>query len=115
MPLGALCWAAAGKDPGYTPLSLLELLSRRGKFQPNQFMRLHLKTPVNLPKLKHDWTEALKKAKQFVSTSPNDETGCLYFDERTKKFVEPSQRHPSIVTHYGKPQGVWPRVLEQSV
>ena len=28
--LSALCWAAAGKDPGLTPLSLLELLKRRG-------------------------------------------------------------------------------------
>ena len=29
--LGALCWAACGKDPGFTPLSLLELLRRRGR------------------------------------------------------------------------------------
>jgi len=28
---GALCWAACGKDPGFTPLSLLELLRRRGR------------------------------------------------------------------------------------
>lgn len=28
LPLGALCWAACGKDPGFTPLSLLELLRR---------------------------------------------------------------------------------------
>ncbi|HET9300046.1 MAG TPA: hypothetical protein VFO11_08875, partial [Candidatus Polarisedimenticolaceae bacterium] len=31
LPLGALCWAACGKDPGFTPLSLLELLRRRGR------------------------------------------------------------------------------------
>ena len=28
--LGALCWAACSKDPGFTPLSLLELLRRTG-------------------------------------------------------------------------------------
>ncbi|OGU02199.1 MAG: hypothetical protein A2W29_00260 [Gemmatimonadetes bacterium RBG_16_66_8] len=34
LPLGALCWAAVGKDPGFTPLSLLELLKRRGRYRP---------------------------------------------------------------------------------
>ena len=29
LPLGALCWAGAGKDPGFTPRSLLDLLQRR--------------------------------------------------------------------------------------
>jgi len=33
LPLGALCWAAVGKDPGFSPRSLLELLKRRGKYQ----------------------------------------------------------------------------------
>src|ERR1700690_3556535 len=26
LPLGVLCWAAAGKDPGFTPAMLLDLL-----------------------------------------------------------------------------------------
>ena len=46
LSLGAVCWAAAGKDPGFTPLSLLELLRRRGKYQPEDFSRLHLVAPV---------------------------------------------------------------------
>jgi len=36
LPLGALCWAAAGKDPGFTPLSLLEMLRRRGRHRPEE-------------------------------------------------------------------------------
>ena len=42
LPLGALCWAATGKDPGFTPHSLLELLKRRGKYREEDFNRLHL-------------------------------------------------------------------------
>ena len=34
LPLGPLCWAAVGKDLGFTPLSLLELLKRRGRYRP---------------------------------------------------------------------------------
>ena len=48
LSLAALCWAAAGKDPGLTPLSLLELLTRRGRYRPEDFARLHLAEPVDL-------------------------------------------------------------------
>jgi hypothetical protein len=40
--LGALCWAACGKDPGFTPLSLLELLRRHGRLRPEDLARLDL-------------------------------------------------------------------------
>jgi hypothetical protein len=33
LPLGAMCWAACGKDPGFTPLSLLGLLRRRARLR----------------------------------------------------------------------------------
>jgi len=46
--LSALCWAAAGKDPGLTPLSLLELLKRRGRYRPEDFTRLNLVEPFDL-------------------------------------------------------------------
>ena len=54
--------AAAGKDPGFTPLSLLELLRRRGKVRPEEINRLHLARPVDLQQLKADWLEALDQA-----------------------------------------------------
>ena len=47
LPLGALCWAAAGKDPGFTPLSLLELLRRRGRHRPEDMARLALAGPTD--------------------------------------------------------------------
>ena len=28
LPLGGLIWAAVGKDPGFTPVSLLEIVKR---------------------------------------------------------------------------------------
>lgn len=48
LPLGVLCWAAAGKDPGLTPTSLLELLKRRGRYQPelsDQNISIHFGAP----------------------------------------------------------------------
>ena len=67
LPLGALCWAAAGKDPGFTPAMLLDLLRRRGKYRPEDFARLHLVEPVDLTELKSRWFAALEDAEKLVN------------------------------------------------
>ncbi len=51
LKLGALCWAAAGKDPGFTPTLLLGLLQRRGHYRPEDFARLHLRRQPDLTAL----------------------------------------------------------------
>ncbi len=112
LPLGALCWAAAGKDPGFTPLSLLELLGRRGKYQPEDFLRLRLTGPVDLQRMKKEWLEALDAARSFVKTRPPDEIGCLYYLGAANRFVEPTPGQAGLVPHYGRPGGVLPRVIE---
>ena len=58
LPLAALSWAAVGKDPGFTPLSLLELLKRRGRNRPEDFARLHLAGTFDLPRAKTVWLDA---------------------------------------------------------
>ncbi len=113
LPLGALCWAAAGKDPGFTPLALLDLLQRRGKYQPQDFDRLSLREPVNLLVLKAKWRGALDEANVFVRSRPADELGCLYYSRSHQKFVadfDASDVGDDVVTHYGRPGGVLPRV-----
>lgn len=109
LPLGAQCWAAAGKDPGYTPPLLLELLRRRGKYRPEDFARLALREPVDLPVLKRRWLAALDDAEGFVSTRDPDEIGCLYYAPAEEAFVEPSPGQ-QVVPHFARPGGVLPLV-----
>jgi hypothetical protein len=111
LPLGALCWAAAGKDPGFTPLALLELLKRRGKYRPEDFARLHLAEPVDPPALKTAWLSALDDAERFVRGRPPDEVGCLYYSKREHKFIEPEGNlGEDVALHFGRPGGVLPQV-----
>lgn len=111
LSLGALCWAAAGKDPGFTPLSLLELLRRRGKYRPEDFDRLMLTKPVDLPAMKREWMSALDSAETFIRSRPAEEIGCLYYSPGEERFVEPGPGAPGdAVTHYGRPGGVLPRI-----
>lgn len=114
LPLGALCWAAAGKDPGFTPLALLEILRRRGKYHAEDFARLHLVEPVNLPALKARWLTALEEADTFVRNRPPSEVGCLYYSRTLERFVAPgTPGSDDAVPHYGRPGGVLPRVLAE--
>jgi hypothetical protein len=108
LPLGALCWAAVGKDPGFSPLSLLSLLRRKGRYQPEDFGRLHLVKPVALQELKTEWLAALDSAEQFIRKRPPTEVGCLYYSKTKKQFVAPAGDEPDVVPHYGRPGGVLP-------
>lgn len=113
LSLGALCWAAAGKDPGFTPLSLLEILRRRGKYQADDFARLNLARPIDLPALKQTWLAALGEADAFVHSRPPGEIGCLYYSGGLERFVTPGPSGPAdAVPHYGRPGGVLPRIVE---
>ncbi|MGH7582317.1 MAG: nucleotidyl transferase AbiEii/AbiGii toxin family protein [Gemmatimonadales bacterium] len=117
LPLAGLAWAAVGKDPGFTPLSLLELLKRRGHYRPEDFGRLNLAQPFDLPGEKPVWLDALDRAETFARERPTDEYGCLYYSTRQRGFTLPrpdaSLDEQGIVVHFGSPGEVLPRVPDQ--
>jgi hypothetical protein len=112
IPLGALVWAAVGKDPGFTPYSLLEIIRRRGKYRPEDFARLHLAQPVDLVLNKTKWLAALDQCEAFIRHRPNAEVGCLYYSRDKGTFVMPNDGE-DVVPHYGKPGGVIPSLLAE--
>lgn len=117
LPLGALCWAAVGKDPGFTPLSLLELLKRRGRYRPEDFMRLDLRVPFDLVVAKESWRGALEGAETFCRSRLPDEIGCLYWSRSKQQFImpRPDEAPPAdVLAHFGTPGGVLPRVSSGS-
>ena len=109
--LGALCWAACGKDPGFTPLSLLELLRRRGRIRAEDLERLDLAESVDLPSIKNSWLEALDSVEPFVASRPSEEIGCLYYSASKREFVDPREV-TDAVPHFGRPGGVLPRIVD---
>ena len=117
--LAGLSWAAVGKDPGFTPLSLLELLKRRGRYRSEDFARLRLAAPFDLPSTKQVWLDALGEAESFAQARPPEESGCLYYATAQRQFVVPranaSLAAQGIVPHFGAPGGVLPRMAEARV
>jgi hypothetical protein len=113
LPLGPLVWAASGKDPGFSPLFLLELLRRRGRLRPEDLARLHLSEPMDVRRMKTDWLEALEAAEDFIKTRPPEESGCLYYAPASKRFVDPDKAgEGQVLPHFGRPGGVLPRVMD---
>lgn len=113
LPLGGLVWAAVGKDPGYSPLSLLEMLRRRGRIQPADLARLDLVAPLDPRLAKQNWLEALQGAEEFARSRPTDEAGCLFYSPSLARFVCPVAGEPAdAVPHHGRPKGVLPRLVE---
>lgn len=112
LSLGALVWAATGKDPGFSPLSLLELVRRRGRVRPEEIERLYLSEPIDLEELKSDWLNALDAAEDFVRRRPPEAAGCLYYATEQQRFVDPDETTVGpVLPHYGAPGGVLPRIL----
>ncbi len=109
LPLGALCWAAAGKDPGFTPFSLVELLRRRGRYRPEDFAPLMLREAPDLTSLKTEWLAALESADEFIRSRPAEEIGCLYYSRTDGRFVAEFDDGGNVVQHHGRPGGVLPR------
>ena len=119
LPLSALVWAAVGKDPGLTPLSLLELLRRHGRYRPEDFERLYLAQPFDLEEAKQGWLAALDAATIFARERPPEESGCLYYSTRERRFVAPradtSLAEQGIELHFGAPGGVLPRLADSRI
>jgi hypothetical protein len=119
LPVAAACWAAAGKDLGLTPLSLLELLKRRGRYCSEDFARLNITEKFDLVRAKETWLTALTEADAFARERPQEEYGCLYYSTREEGFVLPggdaSLPDQEIVPHFGMPGGVLPRFADSRI
>jgi hypothetical protein len=112
--LGALAWAATGKDPGFSPLLLLNELHRHTRYQPEDLAEVRLREPASLPELKAKWVEMLWSARELVERLPSAEVGCLYLDANNQPVTPDPDRpgFPMFTRHFGSLRGSWPRACE---
>ena len=113
LSLGALAWAATGKDPGMSPLFILNELVRTSKYQPKDLEDVQLARPVSLVELKHTLLGAVREAEDLIARLPASEVGCLYLDG-TGKVVTPvpeAAAFSGLKRHFGSLRGSWPRVV----
>jgi len=110
LSLGALAWAACGKDPGFTPELLFDQMGRHAVYTESDLARLELARPLRLPDLKRQWLAAQQQALSLVRALPAGELGCLYLEPNGRP-VTPDPKLPnfsSLLRHWGSLKGAWP-------
>ena len=110
LSLGAICWAACGKDEGFTPWSLLDFAKRHMKFRAEDLAGEHLAQPLQLPELKDAWHKAVVQAEELFARLPPAEIGCLYLSPSFSPLTpDPNDRaFPTVLRHFGSLRGAWP-------
>jgi hypothetical protein len=116
-PLGYLAWAACGKDPGFSPSSILEEAARTVRYSQDEFQALDFtgRAP-DAASLSHAWHEQLSAARTVVALLPAEEAGRAVLDESGRLFrgdlaaLRQALVRGSLRFHAGSIRGAWPRL-----
>jgi hypothetical protein len=113
--LGALVWAAAGKDPGLTPEFILDWALRGNRFYEEDLADIRVGKPIDLVASKAEWFSAVDEARGLVGRLPANELGCFYLNAAGQPVCpDPgSPDFPKLTRHYGSLKGAWPRIVEE--
>ncbi len=112
LSLGAVIWAACGKDPGFTPALLLGEANRHTRYQECDLKGENLARPVELRELKQQWLAARERAEHLFEQLPAEELGCLYLDANSEPLtpVPGSPDFLKLTRHFGSIRGAWPKI-----
>ena len=110
LSLGAIIWAACGKDEGYTPALILELTNRHARYQESDLKGENLVRPADLKGLKEQWIAARVRAESLFARLPADDLGCLYLDPGHRPVTPDAAGpdFPGLIRHRGSVGGAWP-------
>jgi hypothetical protein len=107
LPLGAVIWAAVGKDPGYSPESLIAEIRRNARYRADEYEALLMTEPVDAGAVARRLRAALDAAEEFARAMPAGKEGLLFLEDG--KPVQPDPRRVENYTELaGKRHGVWP-------
>ncbi len=107
LPLGAVIWAAVGKDPGFTPEGLIAEIRRNARYRADDYADLAMTEPVDAALVSRRLRAALEAAEAFARAMPADKAGLLFL--RDGRPVQPDPGDLSACTeHVGRRGGHWP-------
>ncbi len=110
-PLPAICWAACGKDPGFTPLSLLKMMRRFAKVDPAKLEEIKARA-LDPVALKMAWIEMSDAAEagmtRVADEQPDLPIGVAFVDAAGKPGW--IGEDPTLRVHLPSMRGCWPVV-----
>jgi hypothetical protein len=117
-PLGYLAWAACGKDPGFSPVAILELASRSARYSDVELRGLDFEgeTP-DAAALALRWKASLETAREILGLLRGQEPGrAVLAQDGTPYRGSPDALRAAIqrnelLYHEGCIRGAFPRIV----
>lgn len=110
-PLPSICWAACGKDPGFTPVSLLKMMKRFARVDPAKLEEIQARA-LDPIKLKTAWIEMSDEAEasmiRLADEQPNLPIGIAFVDAAGNPGWIGDD--PTLRPHAPSLRGCWPTV-----
>jgi len=118
-PLGYLAWAACGKDPGFSPLAILQEAGRSGRYTTVELEGLCFDGPPPvLDDLLRQWHSMLREAREVVGILPAEQAGTCVLHNQGGLYQEDSAqlrrdlKADNIVFHQGSIRGAYPQISQ---
>lgn len=110
-PLAGICWAACGKDPGFSPLSLLKMMKRFARIDAAKLQEIQARK-LDPVALKMKWIEMSDEAERQIirlaDDKPDQPIGVAFVDADGKPGWIGDD--PSLRPHAPSVRGCWPVV-----
>lgn len=120
-PLGYLAWAACGKDPGFSPATLVEYAARGGRFTSAEIESLAFEGErPDLANLSRSWHAAIDQARDLLAVLPADEAGKCVLTGNGElcrlgpESIEDAVAQGEVRFHPGSVRGAFPSLVENT-
>lgn len=116
LSLGALAWAASGKDPGLTPELIINEAKRESRYNQaaleEAMAETDLALPIDVQQTKQSWLKACAEAEQLFEVLPVGQVGCLYVDGQMHPRTPTRESLHKLSPHFGTLRGTLPRIVD---
>jgi hypothetical protein len=119
-PLGYLVWAACGKDPGFSPLTILEQAGRSGRYTTAELEGLSFDgPPPDLADLLRRWHSIVREAREVVGVLPAEHVGTCVLHRQGDLYrgdlaqLRRDLATDNLVFHLGTIRGAYPQISQQ--
>lgn len=115
--LGYLAWAACGKDPGFSPLTILDQAGRSGRYTTAELEGLSFDgPPPTLADLLRKWHQMLGEAREVIAALPAGHVGTCVLQRQGDLYrgslaqLRRDLAADDLVFHPGSIRGVYPQI-----
>jgi hypothetical protein len=116
-PLGYLVWAACGKDPGFSPLTIMEEAGRSGHYTNAELEGLSFEGPApDIADLLRKWHLMVREACEIVKVLPAGQVGTCVLQRRGDFYrgslaqLKRDVAAKDLVFHSGRIRGAYPQI-----